>query len=140
MGCYPCNRIPLPRQYPSDIVANLQPDTSSGTHWVGIYVVNPLKVYYFDPLGYAANKCIIEDFFKKYNFNNIKYNKCKIQPLFSSYCGLYVIVFHYYMCKGFSFDNFLTYLSKVKIPDLFVLNFANKIIFYCTLHVYHMRV
>jgi hypothetical protein len=61
------------------------------------------------------------------NFTKVEYNNIKIQNLFSTVCGHYVITFIYFMSLGFEFPNIINIFKQYKFPDRFVLYFFNLI-------------
>jgi hypothetical protein len=126
-GCHPCDDIIEILKFPSVVVVNLQPESMKGNHWVGIYFLSRVKIYYFDSLGAPPNRCISQ-YFKKYNYKSIIYNNYRFQNFLSDTCGAFAIIFIYYISNkpyNSSFESFLQLLKSKRDPDYFI-----KTIFY----------
>jgi len=129
LGCFPCDRLPIeiPR-HPCSLIANNDPASKDGSHWVAMFIIDTDHVYYFDSLGCEPNSCI-RNFLKRFKF--VTRNQKIIQSFDSNACGLYCIYFVYcmsiYKNKYLSrYEKLLENLSKVNNPDNYVYNFVNK--------------
>ena len=61
------------------------------------------------------------------NFTKVEYNIVKLQNLFSSVCGDYVITCIYFLSLGFEFPHIIKLYKRYKFPDQFVHYFMNLI-------------
>lgn len=126
-GCFPSNKIPLPRpSFPNSFIINTEPAEKEGAHWIAVFIPRPRVCYYFcsyalPPFGEIAS-------YLRTNFGWIHRNKRAFQYANSKNCGKYCILFCYFLSIGWSFDNFLKFLSNIENTDHFVNNFVNKII------------
>jgi hypothetical protein len=126
LGCYPCNRIPYPWKFPSSVIANVESAQAKGSHWVAIFMPTPYKAYYFDSLGSLPNPCIRHCLLIK--FKKVLYNTLRIQALTSDKCGLYVIIYVYFLSIGMNFNQFLKMINLEPYSDIFVSHLIQKII------------
>ncbi|KAL3117762.1 hypothetical protein niasHT_004891 [Heterodera trifolii] len=78
-------------KFPHCMVVNLDPSTSHGSHWVGIYCASPLHLEYYDSLGMWPPPSV------------------HISPN-SSACGRHVIFFLYCRCVGMTFEKIVSFL------------------------------
>ncbi|KAL3108789.1 hypothetical protein niasHT_019276 [Heterodera trifolii] len=86
-------------KFPHCMVVNLDPSTSHGSHWVGIYCASPLHLEYYDSLGLWPPPSV-----------HISAN--------SSACGRHVIFFLYCRCVGKTFEKIVRFLHYGKVqPD-----------------------
>ena len=72
--------------FPYGFVANTDPSTEPGTHWVAFYFPSRDKGEFFDSYGYPP---------EHYGFESYKietWNKYKLQSSWSNVCGQYCIL------------------------------------------------
>lgn len=124
-GCSPCDILPRPTQFPTAIVANLDPASMPGSHWVAIYIASPEKAYYFCPFGDPPRGNLLRYMSQ---FSDVTRNVCKFQPLDSLNCGYFAMYVLYQLCLGFSFPHVLSLLSQSHNADLMVELFIKKLI------------
>lgn len=81
---------------------------------------------YWDSYGtYPSRSEGVRAFLQR--FERVKKNEQKFQMPSSDVCGQYCIFFCYYMCLGYSFDQFIFMLSQIRPDtDAFVYEFVNK--------------
>lgn len=84
------------------------------------------EAIYFDSLALPTNPIIFNTFL--ITFPGMKRNNIAYQSLFSNNCAHFAICFVYYMCKGFSFNQFINILDNSNNANLFVVQFVNKMI------------
>ena len=51
LGVFPSNKLPRKRRYPSSLIANTDPDTKPGQHWIAMYFPSKTKKEFFDSYG-----------------------------------------------------------------------------------------
>ena len=82
--------------FPCGFVANTDPITEPGTHWVSFYFPSRDKTEFFDSYGYPP---------EHYGFESYKietWNKYKLQSSWSEVCGQYCIFYLYHKSRGYS--------------------------------------
>jgi hypothetical protein len=87
----PSDRLPTVCSKPYVLVVNTDPSDKPGTHWVAIFINTDGTAEYFDSYGFKPNVSTISKFLQR--FKHCRYNKKRIQGLFSSVCGHYCIYF-----------------------------------------------
>ena len=80
-----------------------------GTHWTCLFIKNG-ELYYFHSFGFDPP---LEDF-DYYQSKNRLYNTFKIQQYDEVICGHYCIYVLYRLSNGFSFDDILDELVRIK--------------------------
>jgi hypothetical protein len=105
-GVFPINEIPRRLKPPSCFIVNTDPKGEPGTHWICCYdTINTVNI--FDSLGSNVEK---NTYFYDYLFSTTRAvykNNCWIQSSKSDICGIYSLVFIYFMSNGGSYENFL---------------------------------
>lgn len=93
-----------------------------------MFIPGPDIVYYFDSLAIDPPPAEgIRIFLGK--FDQIIRNTIPFQGLGSDLCGQYCITFCYYISLGYTFNQFISLLSRLKPnTDLFVYEFVNKLV------------
>lgn len=91
LGVFPIDLIPSFNniKFPACLVANTDPSTKPGTHWVAIYLESPNKIEFFDSYGLHPSVY-------GFSFSVVKYNQSQLQSFTSNVCGQYCI---YYLFK-----------------------------------------
>ena len=90
VGVYPCDKLPKITP-PATLVANIDPASKPGKHWVVLYIDHDGSGDYFDSYGLPPLKV-----FKNYlheNCNNWVHNTHRVQGPLSSVCGQFCIYF-----------------------------------------------
>lgn len=123
-GCFPSDMLPRPTRYPMALVANLDPASLPGSHWVAIYAESPAKAYYFCPFGDPPKGNLLRYLSI---FSDVTRNKCVFQPLDSVACGYFAMYVVYHLCLGLSFPEVLSRLSHSSNPDLMVQLFIKEL-------------
>ena len=128
MGCYPADKIPKMRQFPSAMVVNLDPAHMPGTHWVAIYAPEKRTAYYMDSLGKPAEGLILD--YLRQNFGPFHRFWQPIQSPSSSVCGQYAIFFIYTAALGFPVTRMRALLLRTRNPDKYVYEFVRRVVSY----------
>lgn len=125
IGVFPENLLPQKiKRTPCLLIANTDPASKPGEHWVAIYITKNGHAEYFDSFGFAPMKKNILLFLRN-NSKTYKFNPVKIQSLFSNQCGKFCAVYLYYKSKGKSLKYVLSFFNKnyneneIKISKLF---------------------
>ena len=96
VGVFARDEVPLIiDQIPAIIIANTDPSTKSGSHWILFYFDNNGNVEYFDSLGKTLTH-YHKDFFKIIKNNCNYYSrvvKNRIQPVNTTLCGHYCLYY-----------------------------------------------
>lgn len=95
-GVYPSNMLPRKADLPL-YIANLDPHTLPGSHWVAIHFCKK-TAYYFDSYGTKPTDKNILNFMKR-NADTIMYNKVRFQSKWSTTCGHYCLFFLYHRVR-----------------------------------------
>jgi len=89
LGVFPRDLIPNDiSHYPACYVANTDPSTKPGAHWVAFYLESPKKSEFFDSYGFHP---------RVYGFTNhvTSYNHTQYQSFASSVCGQFCVLYLY---------------------------------------------
>ena len=124
-GVFPADKLPTRFKKPALLIANTDPSTQKGSHWVAFYVPKSGKPEYFDSLGRSPHKKEFLQFLRKQS-KTFTHNKKRLQGSFSTTCGNYCGVYLYFKSKKSSFERFLKLfsdkdfqLNDEKILDLY---------------------
>ena len=94
-GVFAADELPkVMNTFPCGFVANTDPSTEPGTHWVAFYFPSREKGEFFDSYGYPP---------EHYGFKSYKietWNKHKLQSSWSNVCGQYCIFYLYHKSRG----------------------------------------
>ena len=106
-GVYASNR--LPEALPSGtklVIANTQPDTEPGKHWVAYFFPGDDKCMFFDSYGLGPSLPSLKQFIYR-NAKTYIHNKLPIQGKNTKVNGEYCIYFAVHMAKGVPFEEVL---------------------------------
>jgi hypothetical protein len=127
-GVFPSDKLPKRKlkKLPAAFVVNLDSSEKKGSHWIGIFVDQKRKGYYFDSYGCNPNVEGIINFLR-YQCKKIEIFQHQLQSTNTKVCGSYVIFFLLTMMIDKSTD-FAKYFSRnTFINDLFIRKIMNKI-------------
>lgn len=96
IGVFPSDRLPKVDRDPACVIANTDPHSKTGTHWVAFYI-DGNKCEFFDSYGNQPQNRHFIRFMQPYQ---VLYNRNQVQAPFSSACGQHVIHFLYHRCRG----------------------------------------
>lgn len=74
-------------KYPCSFIINTEPRHKPGKHWLAIFFNENRNLEFFDPMGMPPSYYLLDDYFEKMSSNKYKWNKIRIQSLFSNLCG-----------------------------------------------------
>jgi hypothetical protein len=91
---FPSDKLPRTiDRYPCGFIANTDPASEPGTHWVAYYFPSEEKGEFFDRYGHAPEyyRKSFGDFLKSHAWD---FNRRKLQSARSDVCGQYCIFYH----------------------------------------------
>ena len=95
IGVFPRDCLPEKvKQYPAALIANTDPKTERGEHWIAIYIDQDGRGRYFDSYGLPPLHADFTNFLQR-NCSSWKYNRDHIQGATSISCGKFYIL---YLC------------------------------------------
>ena len=125
LGVFALDQIPLtPLHFPCAYVANTDPSTLPGTHWVAFYLDSPTQLTFFDSYGCTPQ---FYNFALSPDLNSIHSNSYPIQQLHTSVCGQYCIYFLYHRSRCTPLSTIISALRRISNPDNFVQLFVAKL-------------
>jgi len=110
IGVFPADRLPVVKKYPSCFIANADPASQPGSHWVAFYIPNKDTCEFFDTYGgYTRN-----EYFKTYinKFENDVVSAKRLQSPFSTVCGQHALYFLFNRCRGLTFTQIVNMYSS----------------------------
>ena len=109
--------------FPCGFVANTDPSTEPGTHWIALYFPSRGKGEFFDSYGYPPDN--YGEAFKSYGVET--WNKRKIQSSWSTVCGQYCIFYFYHKSRGYSMNKIVNmFTDNVCLNDCNVFRYVKK--------------
>ncbi len=108
LGVFSADQLPNIEYRPSAFVANTDPSTSPGEHWVAFFIDKETE--YFDSYGLPPFP-VFENYLSrlgKYIFNDVT-----LQDFDTTVCGQYCIFFLHYRCQGYTMDQIVGFLQKL---------------------------
>ena len=115
-------------RYPSAFIANVDPSSKPGSHWVAFYFTKDQKGEFFDsygqaPGGYSGNF----NTFLELNSKEWSSNQKQLQGLNSSVCGQYCIYYVVKRRRGNNLNSIVQpFVKNKQINDAFVDEFVTK--------------
>lgn len=110
-GVFPADRLPKEFKKPALLIANTDPSSKKGSHWIAFYIPKNGRPEYFDSLGRIPEKKEFKEFLRKHGKTFI-HNKKRLQGTFSTTCGNYCGVYLYFKSKQIPFQQFLKLFSS----------------------------
>ena len=132
-GVFPSDKLPQTiDKYPCGFVANTDPSTKPGTHWISIWIGpsdgkgenKRIVGQFFD--SYAADvPLVFRDYLEKHTDIWI-YNRRKLQSIWSDVCGDYCIFYLSHRAHGYSMNKIVQLFSdNTMLNDAKVSHFVN---------------
>lgn len=126
-GVFASNK--LPKRIRSDrrlFIANTDPASQSGQHWVAFYFDGDDVCTYFDSYGLPPIKKSFLHFMER-NCKGWIYNTKQLQHHASDMCGPYCLFFAYHICRGRSLDKIQMMLpGEPRLNDIYVKDFIRR--------------
>lgn len=110
-GVFPSDKLPLKFKKPALLIANTDPSTRKGSHWVAFYIPKTGKPEYFDSIGRRPQQDEFVKFLRKHG-KSFLHNKKRLQGTFANTCGNYCGVYLYFKAKRIPFKDFLDLFSS----------------------------
>ena len=109
--------------FPCGFIANTDPSTKPGTHWVAFYFPSHEKGEFFDSYGYPP-----EYYGKSFKFYKLEtWNSRKIQSSWSEVCGQYCIFYLYHKSRGCSMNKIVNmFTDNTSLNDCNVACYVKK--------------
>ena len=124
IGVFSCNNLPEIKQYPSFFIANTDPSSKPGQHWVLVYVSSANSCEYFDSYG-REPEGPFADYTK--NFPLVTWNRKQVQSFTSVACGAHCLFVAWHRSRSNSLADVLTcYIADVDTNDDFVTEFVHE--------------
>ena len=101
-GVFPADHLPQKlNAYPCGFVANTDPSSQPGTHWVAFYFPSKEKGEFFDSYGQSPRRYrkSFEDFLQEHS-HEWEFNTQKLQSSWSNVCGQYCIFYLSHRARG----------------------------------------
>lgn len=114
IGVYPCDKIPKKIKVPSCFVINTDNSQGPGEHWVCVFMDNKRTCFFFDSFGLSPKYYDLDKKLKVLCVS-LKWNKKIYQPIYSTSCGYYVLLF--LLLKARKID-----MNSLKINEKIILN------------------
>ena len=106
------SRDTLPKITCGTLIANTDPSTKPGEHWIAITINSDKTGEYFDSFGLPP----IHDEFIKYLNNNCSfgwsYNNITLQSVTAQTCGHYCIIYATLRCRGYKHPKIMNIFTK----------------------------
>ncbi len=126
-GVFPVNLLPRPSGFPFSLIANLDPASQPGSHWVCIHIDASGGTEFFDSYGRSPETKEIVQYMKKYGSSEILCCPERLQGGFSSSCGQYCVYYLYYRLRGESLNTIVNRFGQdCEENDSFVTTWVNK--------------
>ncbi len=108
LGVFPADKIPIVEYKPAAFIANTDPSTMPGQHWVAFFF-SENQSEYFDSYGIPPRPDF-EVYLKK--LGEYKYNDVTLQDFNTTVCGQYCIYFLHFRCQGYTMNEIIDFLNK----------------------------
>ena len=121
-GVFPADQLPKTIDtFPCGFVANTDPSTEPGTHWVSFYFPSREKGEFFDSYGHPPEHYG----FKLYEIET--WNNRKLQSSWSHVCGQYSIFYLYHKSCGYSMSKIVNlFTGNTQLNDCKVACYVKK--------------
>ena len=94
-------------QFPCALIANTDPISKPGTHWVAFFFDPDGNVEYFDSYGLPPQNSDLENFFRKHGVKRHSHNSEILQSILSTVCGHWCLAFLGNRVRGQSMSVFV---------------------------------
>ena len=126
LGVFPVDKLPKHVPYPSCLIANTQPSSDPGEHWVAIYI---------DPVGKATHFCsygkepgpVICKWLNEHTNQWVATTR-RIQGGISTTCGQYCLFYLHFRCRSMPVHVIISlFSSDFRENDCIVTAFINSL-------------
>jgi hypothetical protein len=119
---FAANRLPPITRYPSALIANTQPDTHSGEHWIAMFFDHYGNADYFCSYAEPPSQAFV-DYLRK-NARSWQRTNRRIQGPLATTCGQYCVAFLHFRSRDVSLRDFLRLFTDID-NDTIVVAFIN---------------
>ena len=91
LGTFSSDNAPILTRKGESIIVNFDRKDEPGSHFVAFFMIRSGKCLYFDPLNISIIPSDISKYMSLYS--NLKNMSEQIQPIFSTFCGFYCMLF-----------------------------------------------
>ena len=124
LGVFARDQLPTPSQYPACFVANTDPISLPGTHWVAFFYVSPTHLEFFDSYGEPPH---FYNFSISNKITTLKSNSRPLQNLRTTVCGQFCIYYLFQRSRSMPMARIVSSLRSTPNPDFFVKSFVARI-------------
>ena len=110
LGVFPSDLLPTDVPRPSCLIANTQPSSNKGEHWVAIFINKEGYGDYFCSYGISPSRFFV-DFMDDNTLSWASNEKC-IQGNVSTTCGQYAVFFLFCRARGLPMRKFLSLFTS----------------------------
>ena len=121
-GCFPADKIPRVKSFPTAFIVNTEKSGEEGEHWVAFYMEED-HCLYFDSFGVEVLEHSILSYLSNY-YNSVIFSKIPVQDFSSVACGYFFIAFLVHVTCVNSYLHFLSQFNfdKLKSNDVICYN------------------
>jgi hypothetical protein len=113
-GVFPADMLPQIVEYPSVVVANTDPSSLPGAHWIAMHFDARRRCAYFDSYGSPPTVEQHISFIKRNSVSHT-WNKKELQSMDSSLCGHYCCIFAVNCSKNNTMSKFLSLFEEGQV-------------------------
>lgn len=132
VGVFAADNLPRAFVRPGILIANTDPRSKPGRHWVAMYIDDKGRGEFFDSFGMAPQVNKHRDFLDRNSFI-WTYNTYELQGYTSTVCGEYCVLYLLHKARGLSLQDFLwhyrncesAYDNDLMTKQYFLNNFKN---------------
>ena len=124
LGVFPVDKLPKHVPYPCCLIANTQPSSHKGEHWVALFIDDEKQGTYFCSYGQDANKQL-NKWMNLHTSNWINSRK-RLQGVVSTTCGQYCLLYLHFRCSDVTHQTVMSlFSSDYNENDIIVTTFIN---------------
>ena len=116
LGVYPSDKLPKSIQPPVGLIANTDPQSKPGKHWVAFFIDHDRNGEYFDSYGQQPVVKSFQTFLNK-NTSEFLCNNQRIQGPLSSVCGQYCIFYIIHRVKDIAMQKIVNVFDSQDLVD-----------------------
>jgi hypothetical protein len=104
LGVFPADKLPVVRRTPSCLIANTDPHTKAGTHWLLLIFPTPNTCEFFDSYGRHPPPAFARVL---RTYDRVKCNRRQVQSAGTTVCGPHCLYVAYCRARGVPFASIL---------------------------------